>query len=495
MTTFIIGLVILIVGGTLYGKFCTKVMGPDDRKTPAVTKEDGVDYVPMKSWRNSLINLLNIAGTGPVLGPIQGILFGPIAFILIPIGCVLGGAMHDYFSGMLAIRNDGAQMPDLVKKYTNKTIFNIYTVFVSLLLFLVGAVFIYTPGDIAAQQVFNFSGSPTAVSTWVIYGVIFVYYIFATIFPIDKIIGRVYPIFGAILLFSAVGIFFGLFFKGYPLDNLSALNWMGIHPSQNLIPIFFITVACGIVSGFHSTQTAIISRSVRSEKEGRLTFYNMMIAEGFIAMTWAAAAMGVINLGLADSATAATNVVGIVARDMLGPIGGTIALLGVIVLPVTSGDTALRSLRLTIADYAKLDQKPVKNRLTLSAALFVVVAAVLVWAKFSAEGFNILWRYFAWSNQTIAVFAFACIAIYLGGRGYKRAPFMSLLPGAWYTFITVSFISNATIGFNIPMNIAYFIGAAAAIAYSVLVYRTGVKLFESKNPIESAAIYGDASPA
>jgi carbon starvation protein CstA len=464
-------------------------MKPDERKTPAVTKEDGVDYVPMKQWRNSLINLLNIAGTGPVLGPIQGILFGPIAFILIPIGCVLGGAMHDYFSGMLAIRNEGGQMPDLVKKYTNGPIFNVYMVFVSLLLFLVGAVFIYTPGDIAATQIFKFSGAPTAISTWVIYGVIFVYYIAATVFPIDKIIGRVYPVFGAILLFSAVGIFIGLMTRGYPLDELSALNWMGIHPSQNLVPIFFITVACGIVSGFHSTQTALISRSVVSEKQGRNTFYNMMILEGFIAMIWAAAAMGVMNLGMADASTAPTAVVGIVALDMLGPVGGIIALLGVIVLPVTSGDTALRSLRLMISDRMGYDQKPMKNRLLLSGGIFAVVAAVLIWAKFSAEGFQVLWRYFAWSNQTIAIFAFAIIAIYLFGRGYKAAPFMSLIPGAWYTFVTVSFIMNAAIGFNIPMNIAYIIGVVAALAYSVAVYRTGVKLHESKAPIEAAAVY------
>ena len=308
MTTFIIGLAILFIGGTFYGKFCTKIMAPDDRQTPAYTRGDGVDYVPMKTWRNSLINLLNIAGTGPILGPIQGILFGPIAFILIPIGCVLGGAMHDYFSGMLSLRNQGAQMPALVRQYTNKAVFNIYMLFICLLMLLVGAVFIYTPGDIAATQVFGFSGSPSAVSTWVIYGVIFAYFIAATLFPINVLIGRIYPIFGAILLFSAVGLFFGLLFGGYTLDNLSWDNWMGIHPvaGTKLIPIFFITVACGIVSGFHSTQTAIIARSVTNERQGRITFYNMMILEGFIAMVWAAAAMAILNKGLATGSTVAT---------------------------------------------------------------------------------------------------------------------------------------------------------------------------------------------
>ena len=224
MATFLIGLVILFVGAAIYGKFCEKVFGPDDRETPAYSKQDGVDYVPMREWKNSLINLLNIAGTGPIIGPIQGILFGPIAFITIPIGNVIGGAMHDYFSGMICLRDGGTQMPDMVRKYSNKGVFTVYQIFLSVLLLLVGAVFIYTPGDIAATQVFGFDGAATSVSTWVIYGVIFVYYLIATVFPIDAIIGRIYPIFGAILLLSAVGVFIGMFVKGYPLLNLWD-NW------------------------------------------------------------------------------------------------------------------------------------------------------------------------------------------------------------------------------------------------------------------------------
>ena len=490
MTTFLIGLVILIVGGVLYGKVCEKVMKPDDRKTPAYTKEDGVDYVPMKTWKNSLINLLNIAGTGPILGPIQGILFGPIAFILIPVGCVLGGAMHDYFSGMLALRNGGAQMPALVKKYTNKGMYNVYNVFVCLLMLLVGAVFIYTPGDIAATQLFGLSGAATDVWTWVIYGVIFIYYLAATVFPIDAIIGRIYPVFGGILLFSAIGIFIGLFTKNYQLMELSIANWKGIHPvtGTNLIPIFFITVACGIISGFHSTQTAIISRSVTNEKQGRMTFYNMMIVEGFIAMIWAAAAMGIMATASADATTPATAIIGIVARDMLGSVGGFIAILGVIVLPVTSGDTALRGLRLMVSDYLNIDQKPAKNRLMVSAVIFVLVAGILVWAKSSPQGFTILWRYFAWSNQTIALFAFGIIAIYLFGRGFKYAPFMSMLPGAWYAFITFSYICNASIGFNLPLTLSYILGVVFAIVYCVALFVKGKKIRESKMPLEDAAI-------
>ncbi len=471
MTTFIIGLIILFAGGALYGKYCEKVFGPDDRKTPAIEMEDGVDYVPMKKWKNSLINLLNIAGTGPIIGPIQGILFGPIAFILIPIGCVLGGAMHDYMSGMMSIRNKGAQMPEMIRKYTSKGIFKVYNVFVCLLLLLVGVVFVYTPGDIAAKQIFKLSGAANDPLTWVIYGLIFFYYLVATIFPIDKIIGKIYPVFGAILLFSAVGVFLGLFTKGYSLNNLTASNWMGIHPGgSKLIPIFFVTVACGIVSGFHSTQNTLIARSVSKEKEGRMTFYNMMILEGFIAMIWAAAAMGVYNAGVTG---APTDIVGYVANDMLGKYGGIIALLGVIVLPVTSGDTALRGIRLIIAETFKIEQKAIGKRLGLSAVIFAVAAAILVWAKLDAGGFATLWNYFAWSNQTIAIFAFAIITIYLMEHKEGMQYIMSLIPGIFYAFITFTYISNAKIGFNLPMNIAYVMGAVFAIAYTFIVVKGG----------------------
>jgi carbon starvation protein CstA len=489
------------VGAAVYGKICENVIKPDDRKTPAFTKEDGVDYVPMKTWKNSLINLLNIAGTGPILGPIQGILFGPIAFILIPIGNILGGSLHDYFSGMLAIRNNGMQMPDLVKKYTNGPVYNLYNVFVCLLMLLVGAVFIYTPGDIAAVQVLGFSGSASDVSTWVVYGVIFIYYIMATMFPIDKLIGRIYPIFGAILLFSAVGIFLGLFVKGYTLPEFTMESLRVGHPAgQKLIPMFFITVACGIVSGFHSTQTAIISRNVTSEKQGRMTFFNMMVLEGFIAMIWAAAAIGAVNRGVTVTEAfaepldmllkAPALVIGVVARDMLGSVGGMIAIVGVIVLPITSGDTALRSLRLMIADYIHLDQKSTRNRLYICLPVFALVIGILYWAKTSPGGFNVLWRYFAWSNQTISIFAFAIISIYLLGKGYQTAAFMSLLPGVWYAFITFTFICNAPIGFNIPMNIAYVLGVIFALVYGALVYTQGNRLRAANTPLEAEPLYG-----
>ena len=426
----------------------------------------------MKGWKNSLINLLNIAGTGPILGPIQGILFGPIAFITIPIGNIIGGAMHDYFSGMICLRDGGTQMPDMVRKYSNKGVYTVYQIFCSLLLLLVGAVFIYTPGDIAAKQVFGFDGAATSVSTWVIYGVIFLYYLIATVFPIDAIIGRIYPVFGAILLFSAIGVFGGIFIQGYPLTEVWDV-WNGLlvaygdyFSANHFIPVFFITVACGILSGFHSTQTAIISRTVKSEKQGRMTFYNMMVVEGFIAMVWAAGAMGVYNLGLqAADASLATDTIGVVCKNLLGSIGGVIALLGVIVLPITSGDTALRALRMTVADSFHIDQTSIKKRLGLSAVIFALVAAILVFAKMNSNGFNTLWRYFAWSNQTLALFAFLAISVWMFENGKAKFAWMPLIPGGWYAFVTVTYIANAKIGFNIPWTAAYVIGVIAAVVY------------------------------
>ena len=495
MTTFIIGLVILIGGAALYGRFCEKVFGPDDRKTPAYTKEDGVDYVPMRGWKNSLINLLNIAGTGPIIGPIQGILFGPIAFLTIPIGNIIGGAMHDYFSGMICLRDGGTQMPEMIRKYSTKGIYKFYNVFVCVMLLLVGAVFIYTPGDIAATQVFGFDGKATSVSTWVIYGVIFLYYLIATVFPIDAIIGKIYPIFGAILLFSAVGVFIGIFVTKMPLINvweswsapvLSLTNaatgevgtftYADYFSNGHFLPIFFVTVACGILSGFHSTQTAIISRTMKSERQGRNTFYNMMVLEGFIAMVWAAGAMGVYNLALQEpNAGLATGTVGVVCKYLLGHVGGIIALIGVIVLPITSGDTALRALRLSLSETLHIDQSTNGKRIKLAVPIFVLVIAILVFAKTNSNGFMILWRYFAWANQTLSLFAFLCITAWMFENGKGKWAWMPMIPGGFYTFICVTYIANAHIGFNIPWTPAYIIGVVCAIAYVVACCMYGKK--------------------
>lgn len=484
MTTFIIGLVILIGGGLAYGKVCEKVFGPDDRPTPAVSINDGVDYVPMKQSKNALIELLNIAGTGPILGPIQGILFGPIAFLLIPIGCVLGGAMHDYFSGMISIRSNGKQMPALIQDHLGNKVYKVYNIFIILLMVLVGAVFIYTPGDLVVASVLKQQAVSSNPVVWVVYAIIFFYYLAATLFPIDKIIGRIYPVFGAVLLLSAVGIFFGLFFKGYHLDNVTAANWMGVHPKGTpLLPIFFVTVACGIVSGFHSTQATLIGRSVSDEREGRKTFYDMMILEGFIAMIWAAAAMGIYYKGVPAELVGKPAIIGMVANDMLGSIGGLIAVIGVIVLPITSGDTALRAARLMIADAIGYDQSEAKNRIILSICIFIPVIAILIFAKLNSEGFNVLWQYFAWANQTIAVFAFAMISLYL--YKLKKPYIMSLIPGMFYTYIISTYILNAKIGFNLPLNIATIAGIVIAFVYAYIIIRTGKKALSSSERLEA----------
>lgn len=477
MLTFFIGVMILIIGGALYGKLCEKVFCPDDRKTPAISMNDGIDYVPMKKWRNSLIQLLNIAGTGPVLGPIQGALFGPIAFITIPIGCVIGGAFHDYMCGMISARNEGAQIPGLIRKFLGKNMYPVFNVFVCLMMFLVATVFIYTPGDIFVTQILGRSGAGTDIITWVVYGAIFLYYIVATIFPIDKIIGKVYPIFGAILILSAIGVFIGIFANNYPLDEIWTVGFANVHPKKlNFFPIFFVTVACGIVSGFHSTQSTLISRTISHEKEGRTVFYNMMLVEGFIAMIWAAAAMGVINLGIASYETSATGICGIVATDLLGNVGGIIALVGIIVLPVTSGDTAIRSLRLIIADTFKIKQEKATKRMALSAIIFVFVSVILIFAKVNPEGFDILWRYFAWANQTIAAFVFAMISVYM--IKHKKPYIMALLPGIFYSEVIFSFILNAKIGFNLSWPLSYAVAGLLTVGYTVFVIKRGKKARE-----------------
>ena len=486
MVTFIIGLVILLGGGLVYGGLCEKVFAPDDRKTPAYTKNDNVDYVPIKKWKNSLMNLLNIAGTGPILGPIQGILFGPIAFITIPIGCVIGGAVHDYFNGMICTREGGIQMPELIKRYQKKGVFWFFTAFICLTTFLCGVVFVYTPGDIAATQLFGFGGTAGEASTWLIYGVIFAYYIVATVLPIDKIIARIYPLFGALLIISAVGIFIMLIINGSPLCelwgdwNLGGFDFGSYFREQNFIPVFFVTVACGMMSGFHSSQTALISRTLENEKHGRMSFYNMMICEGFIAMVWAAGTMAVIGLGAENAGISMqlsengwgywqsvdgvmkqispTSVVGVVCKNMLGNIGGIIAIIGVIVLPVSTGDTAFRSLRLMIAETFHIKQETIRRRLMLSFVIFAFAAGLLIWAKNDMNGFNTIWRYFGWANQTLSIFATSTIMIYLIRHGKAKFAWIPAIPFTFYSFIVSTYLVNSSIGFSLEITLSYIIG-------------------------------------
>lgn len=479
MLYFIIGLAILILGGLGYAKVCENTFGPDDRVTPANSMSDGVDYVPMKLWKNALVELLNIAGTGPILGPIQGILFGPIAFLTIPIGNVLAGSMHDYFSGMISLRNKGAQMPLLIRKYLGAKTKAFYNVVVTILMLLVGAVFTTIPGELFVSQILGQEAVISNPVLWIVYGVIFLYYFIATLFPIDAIIGKIYPIFGAFLVLSSVGIFIGILSRGNALTNVDWSNLRGQNQmlAQGLpfIPVFFVTVACGILSGFHATQATMISRTVENEKEGKVTFFYMMLIEGFIAMVWAAGAMIIYN-GLAKGADipGATPMVGIISKEFLGNIGGIIAIIGVIVLPITSGDTALRSLRLMLGEQLKINQNEKGKRLTLTLGIFILTAAVLVFSKLSPDGFNILWRYFAFTNQFIAIFALSMIAVYLFIR--DKNGWIALLPGMFYCFIVMSFILHAKIGFNLDTLLgngesytySYILAVIITIVYATL---------------------------
>ncbi|AHF06472.1 carbon starvation CstA family protein [Desulfitobacterium metallireducens] len=474
MTTFLIGILILVVGGFFYGKFCEKVFGPDDRATPAIAKADGVDFVGMPKWKNSLIELLDIAGTGPIFGAIQGILFGPIAFLTIPIGAVIAGSMHDYFSGMISMRNGGAQMPRLIKKYLGDNVIKVYNFFLWILMFLVGVVFVYTPGDLVVTQIIGQKAAVENPTTWIVYGVIFAYYLAATLFPIDAIIGRIYPIFGAFLVLSALGIFGGVLLDGGAhLTNLSfSTNPFTQHPSGlPFIPIFFVTVACGILSGFHATQATLISRTVTHEKEGKGTFYNMMLVEGFIAMCWAAGAMVIFGRG-AGLDTAPTLMVGLVSKGFLGTIGGMIAIIGVVVLPITSGDTAFRSLRLMVAEQFNIDQKDFRKRLAITAIMFIPAIIVLYYSKSDPAGFNILWRYFSFTNQFVGTFALATISVYLYLN--KKNYLIALLPGVFYFFVTLSFIFHAPIGLKLDERLgmdptsytaSYILAAVFCIGY------------------------------
>lgn len=471
MVLFLIGLAILLVGGLAYGKYCERVFGPDDRETPAVKLADGLDYVGMKKWKNQLIELLNIAGTGPILGPIQGILFGPIAFLTIPIGCVLAGSLHDYFVGMISMRNDGAQVPKLVTRYLGNGTNKVYNIIIWILMLLTGVVFIYTPGDLIVNDVLGMDIQSNVI--WIVYACILGYYILATLFPIDAIIGRVYPIFGGFLILSALGVLVGVLMDGgaslHPITEGSLLS---VHPTgQSFIPVFFITVACGIMSGFHGSQATLISRTVMDEREGRQTFYNMMLAEGFIAMVWAAGAMVLFNRSAAVD-TSATLMVGLISKEFMGKIGGLIAIVGVIVLPITSGDTAFRSLRLMIAEQFNIDQGKKIKRVLLSILIFIPAVAILYYAKTNSEGFATLWRYFGFANQLVAVFALLMVSTYLKGNGKNY--FISLLPGMFYTFIVSSYIfHDPKLGLNFDGRLglegytgSYLVGLVFAILFA-----------------------------
>ncbi|AXO97894.1 carbon starvation CstA family protein [Bacillus anthracis] len=463
MITFLVSIVVLIIGYFTYGKFIEKIFGVNyKRKTPAYVNQDGVDYVPMDRRKNSMIQLLNIAGTGPIFGPILGALYGPVAFVWIVIGAIFAGAVHDYLTGMISIRNKGAHIPELAGKFLGNAMRHIVNVFSLLLLVLVGTVFITTPAsllDIVLQG---------KVSITIILSVIFVYYILSTILPIDKIIGKIYPVLGALLLISAIGIGGMMIIKGSPIPELTFEN---MHPDHApIFPLLMLTITCGALSGFHATQSPIISRTLQTEKHGRYVFFGMMIAEAIIAMIWAAAAMSIFSYGelneLIKSGTPAA-VVSEISKTMLGAVGGTIAVIGVIVLPITSGDTAFRAARSIIADYFNFNQTKLKNRLMIAIPLFVIAYGL------TKIDFTLLWRYFSWANQSTAAIALWIGTMYLFIKGKPYV--VSLIPAIFMTLMTVIYILNAKIGFNIPLNTSYIIGAIITVILTAIFFMKAMK--------------------
>ena len=458
MITFFCAIIILVIAYFTYGKFIEKIFGVDSsRKTPAYVNHDGVDYLPMSKQKNALIQLLNIAGTGPIFGPIMGALFGPMAFIWIVVGAIFAGAVHDYLTGMISIRNRGAHIPELAGRFLGKISKHIVNVFALLLLLLVGTVFVTTPASLLHIVL------DAKVALWIIIAVIFIYYLLSTILPIDKIIGRFYPIFGAILLIGTIGVGGALVISDYTIPELTFQNW---HPeSVPFIPIIFFTITCGALSGFHATQSPIISRTVKNESQGRYIFYGMMIAEAVIAMIWAAAAMSMLDgqtlSQMIDSGTPSV-VVNDVSKTLLGAIGGTIAVLGAIVLPITSGDTAFRAARSIIADYLKIDQKQLRKRLYIALPLFAL--SILL----TQIDFNILWRYFSWANQATAAIALWIGTMYLFVKGKNYI--VSLIPAIFISYMVFVYILNAQIGFQLNLNTSFILGIFLTIILTFMFF-------------------------
>ena len=475
MISFLISIVALVVGYFLYGAFVERVFGPDpNRATPAISKADHVDFIPMPAWKVYMIQFLNIAGTGPIFGAIMGAKFGPSAYLWIVFGCIFAGAVHDYLSGMLSIRHGGDGYPNLVGRYLGEGTKKVMLVFSVLLLIMVGTVFVYSPAVILGGMTGD--GGRTFMMVWIF--VIFAYYIVATLLPIDKIIGRIYPLFAFALLFMAVALLVCLLVKWPSIPEL----WQGLGnrgPSvglegQPIFPCLFITIACGAVSGFHATQSPLMARCITSEKLGRPIFYGSMITEGLVALVWAAVSSyfffdgGAAEVG-SDLSASAPAVVTAVSRSWLGILGGILAILGVVAAPITSGDTAFRSARLIIADFLHLDQKPMHKRLYIAIPLFAVSALLLWYNIADVNGFNVIWRYFGWSNQTLSVFMFWTATVYLVRKKKGLYYLITLIPGLFMTSVCVTFILVDKIGLGLPQQLIPWI-AVGTFAVSVILF-------------------------
>lgn len=467
MIIFFASVAALLLGYLLYGAFIDRIFGADaNRKTPAETRQDGVDYLTLPPWKIFLIQLLNIAGLGPIFGPILGALYGPVALIWIVLGSIFAGAVHDYFSGMLSVRYNGASVPDVVGHNLGMVFKQVMRGFSVVLLLLVGVVFFLGPAELLQNL--------TGIDVKVLIGVILAYYFLATILPIDKIIGRIYPVFGAILIFMAVGLMTMLIVKGYdfyPPRTLEHINQQNLP----LWPLMFITIACGAVSGFHATQSPMMARCLPNEKYGRSVFYGSMIAEGVIALIWCTLAISffytpeMLNKVLGEGGPGL--VVSQVSTTLLGPFGGVLAIIGVVLLPITSGDTAFRSARLIIADTFQLSQVEPLKRLLIAIPLFAVGFVI------SLSDFGLIWRYFGWANQTLATVVLWAAAMYLLKNG--KFHWVATVPATFMTVVVATFLANSGIGFGLPMNVSTSIGLGVAFV-AVVAFFNKARKFQVK---------------
>lgn len=457
MVSFSVCLLILIVGYFVYGKYVERIFGPDaKRQTPAVTKADGVDYIPLPTWKIFMIQFLNIAGLGPIFGAIMGAKFGTASYLWIVLGSVLAGAVHDYFSGMLSMRHGGESLPEIIGRYLGITTKQVMRVFTVVLMILVGAVFVAGPAGLLAKL------TPDSLDTtfWII--VVFLYYILATLLPIDKIIGKIYPVFAIALLFMAVGILVMLYVYHPALPEL----WDGVqntHPNAAALPVFpimFVSIACGAISGFHATQSPMMARCLKNETYGRPVFYGAMITEGIVALIWAAAATYFYHEnGMGENN--ASVIVDAITKNWLGTVGSVLAILGVIAAPITSGDTAFRSARLIVADFMHMEQKSIRRRLYICIPMFLAAIALLLYSMEDAAGFDMIWRYFAWSNQTLSVFTLWAITVFLvvSGKNY----WITLIPALFMTCVCSTYLCIAPEGFGLPHALSYYAGLGCVV--------------------------------
>lgn len=471
MISFCIALAALIIGFFTYGKFVERVFGIDpDRKTPAIANPDGVDFVPLSGWKIFMIQFLNIAGLGPIFGAIMGAKFGTSSFLWIVFGTIFAGAVHDFMAGMISLRHNGESLPETIGRYLGVTAKQVMRFFTVILMILVGVVFVAGPADLLAML------TPQNLDSTFWIFVIFAYYILATMFPIDKIIGRIYPAFAVALIFMAIGILFMLFISFPDIPEITdGLSNKSEDPENNpIFPMLFISIACGAISGFHATQSPLMARCMTNERQGRYIFYGAMVTEGIVALIWAAAATyffspeGQAFFHITEPEKVNGNsavIVNIISNGWLGMVGGALAILGVVAAPITSGDTAFRSARLIVADFLHMEQRSISKRLLICIPLFLVAILILIYNLSDSAGFEKIWRYFAWSNQTLAVFTLWAITIYLSRKG--KPYWITLIPALFMMAVVITYILFDRSGIALPYTTSVIISAISVVISAI----------------------------